>query len=53
MSDYSNGVADATNDLADGWVPEKFNLDFIVNQLRIMMGATDSYIAGYVSILFK
>lgn len=53
MSDYSDGVLDATNDLADRWVPAKFTLDWVVNEIRVMTGASDSYIAGYLSILFK
>lgn len=53
MTDYENGINDAINDRADGWVPEKFSLDYIVNQLRVMTGATDYYIAGYCSVLFK
>jgi hypothetical protein len=53
MTDYENGMCDATNDLADGWVPEKYTLEYVINQLRIMMDATDSYIAGYCSVLFK
>jgi hypothetical protein len=53
MTDFENGCNDAINDRADGWVPEKFTLDYVVNQLRIMTGATDNYIAGYCSIIFK
>jgi hypothetical protein len=53
MTDYENGINDANNDLADGWVPEKFTLDYVINQLRIMMGVNDYYIAGYCSVLFK
>jgi len=53
MTEYENGMCDATNDLADGWVPERYTLEYVINQLRIMMDATDSYIAGYCSVLFK
>lgn len=53
MSDYNEGFTDATNDLADGWVPEKFTLDSIVDHIRFVTGASDSYIAGYLAVLFK
>lgn len=49
--DFTTGVTDAKSDLAAGWVP-KFNLDFVVSQLRVMIGASDSYIAGYLSVLY-
>jgi hypothetical protein len=61
MSDYlsfSAGVSDATSDLAinavGGGPTEKagYTLDFIVNNLRTTIGATDSYIAGYLSVLY-
>jgi hypothetical protein len=62
MSEYvsfSAGVSDAESDLANGWVPsggptEKsgYTLDLVVNNLRTMIGATDSYIAGYLSVLY-
>ena len=48
---FSDGVAAAT-DLAEGWV-ESSGFDFIVNQLRVMVGASDAYIAGYLSVIFS
>lgn len=50
---FSGGVNDATLDMADGWVPTEFSLDSIVSQLRVMVGASDAYIAGYLSVLYK
>jgi hypothetical protein len=52
MTDYEEGICDATNDLADGWVPKNYTLDYIVNELRITMGVNDYYISGYLSVLF-
>jgi hypothetical protein len=59
-STFSAGVTDATGDLANGWVPtggptEKSGpatLNYIVNELRVMIGASDAYIAGYLSVVF-
>jgi hypothetical protein len=61
MSDYlsfSAGVSDAVSDLAinavGGGPTEKsgYTLDFIVNNLRTTIGASDSYVAGYLSVLY-
>jgi hypothetical protein len=55
MTEYSTffaGVTDAKNDLVEGWVPESVSIDFITNQLRVMVGASDAYIAGYLSVVF-
>jgi hypothetical protein len=49
---FAGGVNDAKNDLNDGWCPDSFTIDYIVNQLRVMMGASDAYIAGYLSVVF-
>ena len=49
---FAGGVNDAKNDLADGWVPESVSIDFIANELRVMIGASDAYIAGYLSVVF-
>jgi|Laugresbdmm110dd_1035094.scaffolds.fasta_scaffold304922_1 hypothetical protein len=51
-STFSAGVNDAKNDLAEGWVPKSVSIDFIGNQLRVMVGASDAYIAGYLSVVF-
>jgi hypothetical protein len=51
-STFSAGVNAAKNDLAEGWVPESVSIDFIGNQLRVMIGASDAYIAGYLSVVF-
>lgn len=50
---FSGGARDARIDLDDGWCPEEFTLDYVVNQLRVMMGATDEYIAGYLSVIYS
>ena len=52
---YIGGVRDAEQDLAEGYVPshDHLTLDYIVNQLRVMMGATDDYIAGYLSVIYR
>ncbi len=50
---FDGGVADAEIDLAEKWVGAYENLDSIVNQLRVSIGASDSYIAGYLSVIFR
>lgn len=52
MTDFETAVFDAKNDFADGWFPETFTLDYLVSQLRVMMGASDEYVAGYLSVAF-
>ena len=57
---FESGVDDARSDLALGPImaggpTEKSvpaTLDFLVNELRVAVGATDSYIAGYLSVVF-
>lgn len=54
MSDFTSfadGFATARADFAGGWV-ESIELDFIVSQLRVMVGASDAYIAGYLAYLY-
>jgi hypothetical protein len=60
FSTFSAGVADALSDLAGGWVPSggptetgAVTLNYLVNELRVGVGATDAYIAGYLSVLFR
>jgi hypothetical protein len=52
MNDFKTGVFDATADSEAGWLPKNFTLDFLVNQLRTTVGASDYYIAGYVSAVY-
>lgn len=52
MCDFENAVIDAEVDLAEGWLPKNFSLDFIVNELRVTCGASDSYVAGYLSVVY-
>ena len=56
---FESGVVDAENDLAGGWVPAggptetgSVTLDYLVNELRVGVGASDAYIAGYLSVIF-
>ena len=54
MSDFTSfaaGFATARSDFEGGWV-ESIELDFIVSQLRVMVGASDAYIAGYLAYLY-
>ena len=54
MSDFTSfaaGFSTAAADFAGGWV-ESIELDFIVSQLRVMVGASDAYIAGYLAYLY-
>lgn len=48
---YEQGVNDARLDLAEGWVPEFITASSIRNQLQKMVGATEEYIQGYLSVL--
>jgi hypothetical protein len=48
---FSAGVNDAKNDLIEGWVPDSVSNGFIANQLRVMVGASDDYINGYLSVV--
>jgi hypothetical protein len=53
MNEYSTfnaGVADALSD--DEWFPSHLTIDYLVNHLRVMIGASDAYIAGYLSVVF-
>jgi len=60
FSTFSAGVADATADLLAGPVyaggptekPELASFDFIVNEFRLRLGCSDSYLAGYFSVIF-
>ena len=57
---YESGVDDAKNDIALGAIPCggpteppcSVSLDYIVNELRLGVGASDAYIAGYLSVVF-
>lgn len=50
---FAGGVEAAELDLAEGWFPENENLDSIVNQLRVMAGSSDAFIAGYLSVIYR
>lgn len=50
---FESGVDDARSDLAGGWLPAGFTLDFLVSELRAGVGATDAYIAGYLSVIYR
>ena len=51
FTSFADGFATARADFDGGWV-ESIELDFIVSQLRGMVGASDAYIAGYLSYLY-
>ena len=61
MNDFDTGAFDAKIDLDEGWIPvggptEKPTfptLDYIVNELRMTLDASDEYIAGYLSEIYK
>jgi hypothetical protein len=61
FSTFAAGVSDATADLLAGPVfaggptetPVLASLDYIVNEFRIRLGCSDSYLAGYLSVLFS
>ena len=50
---FESGVEDAEADIRGGWLPAGSTLDYIVNELRVGVGATDAYIAGYLSKVFS
>ncbi len=49
---FEAGVDDAESDIRGNWLPEGSTLDYIVNELRVGVGASDEYIAGYLSVVF-
>lgn len=54
MSDFTSfasGFSTAAADFEGGWV-ESIEVDFIVSQLRVMVGASDAFIAGYLAYLY-
>jgi hypothetical protein len=59
MRDYttfSAGIADAQADKTYGWVADNLDslgLDYVVNHLRSTLGASDYYVAGYLSVIFS
>jgi hypothetical protein len=50
---FDGGTEDARLDLLEGWVPDGITLEGIVAQLRSNLGATDEYIAGYLSVIYQ
>jgi hypothetical protein len=55
VTTFVSGVSDATADVSGGWCPpvDHLTLDFIVNDLRGRLGCSDSYLAGYLSVVFS
>jgi hypothetical protein len=53
-STFSAGVNDAKTDLAEGWAPpaDHLSLDFLVGEFRDRLACSDSYLAGYLSVVF-
>ena len=54
FSSFSAGVADATADLNGGWCPppSHLTLDYLVAEFRSRLNCSDSYLAGYFSVVF-
>jgi hypothetical protein len=48
---YYQGIRDAKQDLAEGWIDETLTADYIRNQLEVMVGATPEYIEGYLTVV--
>jgi hypothetical protein len=48
---YKQGVEDAKNDLAEGWISGDEKASYIENQLKVVVGATDEYIRGYLTVV--
>ena len=53
-STFSAGVADATADFNSGYCPpaDHLSLDFLVGEFRGRLACSDSYLAGYLSVVF-
>lgn len=51
MTEFEQGAYDCEADL-NVWVKTGLTLDFLVNHLRVTTGASDAYIAGYLSVYF-
>lgn len=52
MSEFEVGMNDAKNDRSEGWLDEGYGLDALIAHLRVAGDYSDSYIAGYVSVVF-
>ena len=52
FEEFASGVDDARSDVSGGWLPENFSIDFLVSELRAGVGATDAYLAGYLSVVY-
>jgi hypothetical protein len=48
---YTQGANDAKKDLAEGWIEENATADYIRNQLVVMVGASEEYIQGYLTVV--
>ncbi len=48
---YADGVRDAKNDLAEGWVDENMTVTFIAESLKATVGASDEYVRGYLTVV--
>lgn len=57
---FADGFDDAKSDIRGGWLPTSgpseapapASLEYIVNELKVGVGASDAYIAGYLSAVF-
>lgn len=50
--EFDAGVTDARLDLGEGWY-EEMSLDQLVSHLRVAGDYSDSYIAGYLSVIYS
>jgi hypothetical protein len=53
FEEFASGVDDARADISGGWLPENVTINYLVNELRVAVGATDAYLAGYISVVFN
>ncbi len=52
MTEFELGKTDANLDRSEGWLEEGYGLDQLIAHLRMAGDYSDSYIAGYVSVVF-
>lgn len=49
---YSQGFNDAKFDLNEGWIPNNYSAENIIDQLIVMIDPSEEYIEGYISAVF-
>jgi hypothetical protein len=58
MNEYSTfnaGVSDAVSDVSSGLIFDESHLkiDWLTNEFRVRLNCSDSYLAGYFSVVFN